>query len=161
MSNRQQFVYYDRLTETIINPKYTTPRRQQSKGTKRTHLTIRYNKVVYEGKHLLPGTYFKRFIANGGAPWGTSLLTHYERREILFTSFASIPLRSMPTSASSRSFRKKIDSLNKSSRQIVEQKPMTINRRFSSMLHFLSTSTNLRNVSCTAEAIEDLDIITA
>lgn len=42
---------------------------------------------MHEGKHLLPGTYFKRFIANGGAPRDTSLLTHYECREILFMSF--------------------------------------------------------------------------
>jgi len=60
---------------------------------------------------LLPGTYFKRFIANGDAPRDTSLLTHHERREILFMSFASIPLRSMP-SASSWSFRKKIENSN-------------------------------------------------
>lgn len=79
------------LSETIINLEHATLAVSERKDW-RTYLTVRHNKVVYEGKHLLPGTYFKRFIANDGASRGTSLLTHYERREILFMSFAFIPL---------------------------------------------------------------------
>lgn len=91
MSNRQQFVYYDRLTE-IPSASLLAVNKQKEQ---RMHLTVRHNKVVHGGKHLLPGIYFKRFIVNGGAPWGTSFLTRYERRGILFMLFASIPLRSI------------------------------------------------------------------
>lgn len=118
MSNRQQFVYCDRLAETIINPEYVTPAVGKRKEW-RTYLNVRHNKVVHEGKHLLPDTYFKRFIANGGAPRDTSLFDPL-RREILFMLLLSPFVRRWHLRVF-EAFAKKIKNLNKSSRQIVKK----------------------------------------